>query len=207
MTYHQVFVGEHAAFEKHRVMRLPGDFPDGTSNTILIVEGGTPVPWTKPEDLHYAADEPLPTIGGAFRDVFHAAMADGAVPTFEKTIDTEKLRALITRDGGEPIDLNRLQVPTSPRARQLQADNQALRGEIEQMHAVIADLRKQLSDLQKQRKAVAEDDAELVQLQNEKLVLQRTARELADQVEQFKKEIQDLKKERDKRRLRPERPD
>lgn len=30
------------------------DIIDGTSNTLLVVEGGSPVPWTKPEDLPYA---------------------------------------------------------------------------------------------------------------------------------------------------------
>src|SRR5437870_3697429 len=37
-TFFQVFVGTGAAFEGTTGMRLSADFPDGTSNTILIVQ-------------------------------------------------------------------------------------------------------------------------------------------------------------------------
>ena len=64
-TFYQVFVGKGAAFEGTRGLKLAEDFPDGTSNTILIVEAGEAVPWTKPDDLPYAADRPLPGPGRA----------------------------------------------------------------------------------------------------------------------------------------------
>src|SRR5947209_4748780 len=39
-TVIHVFVGQGAAFEGREGLRLPGDFPDGTSNTLLFVEAG-----------------------------------------------------------------------------------------------------------------------------------------------------------------------
>src|SRR5262249_7841979 len=48
--------------------RIPQDFLRGTSNTILIVEAGSAVPWTKPEELILEPDLPLPPLGGPARE-------------------------------------------------------------------------------------------------------------------------------------------
>src|SRR5262249_6424338 len=104
-TFYQVFVGPHAAFEKHQVMHLPAGFPDGTSNVLLVVEGGSAVPWTKPEDLHFAPDEPVPELGGLSADVFNAAFVDGSVATISRKCDAETLRRAIMRDDGNPVNL------------------------------------------------------------------------------------------------------
>jgi hypothetical protein len=101
LTYYQVFVGKSAAFEDGKRMRLPDDFPDGTMNTILIVEAGQPVPWTKPEDVPFDPDKPVPRVGGLFTNHFHVAFADGTVRCFSKGISELTLRGLITRNGGE----------------------------------------------------------------------------------------------------------
>ena len=68
---------------------------DGSTNTLLIMETELSVPWTKPEDLSELPD---------FTDdaVFRYVMANGSVHTMNM-IDTKKLKALITRDGGETI--------------------------------------------------------------------------------------------------------
>jgi hypothetical protein len=79
------------------------NFTDGASNTILIVEAAEAVPWTKPDELAYALDRPLPSLGGQRGDGFLAAFADGSVRLLPKGIEESTLRALITRDGGEPI--------------------------------------------------------------------------------------------------------
>ena len=59
--------------------RFPAEFVDGTSYTLLVVEAGDPVPWTKPVDLPYDAKKPLPKLGGLSADGFNAAFADGRV--------------------------------------------------------------------------------------------------------------------------------
>ena len=103
-TFYQVFIGEGAAFEGRKGLRLPQDFPDGLSNTILIVEAGEAVPWTKPEDLPYAADRPLPELGGLrLRGGFLAALADGSIRSISKRISEETLRAAITRNGNDTL--------------------------------------------------------------------------------------------------------
>src|SRR5262249_22613046 len=75
-TFYQAFVGPHAAFEKHHVLVAAANFPDGTSNVLMLAEAGAAVPWTKPEDMHFAPDEPIPELGGLFPNLFHAAFVD-----------------------------------------------------------------------------------------------------------------------------------
>ncbi len=101
-TYYQVFTGPGALFEDKRGPAFE-DIKDGTSPTFLVVEAGTPVPWTKPEDIEYDKKKPLPKLGRQFDDGFYGAMCDGAVRFYRNNTDKDFLRALITRDGGERI--------------------------------------------------------------------------------------------------------
>jgi hypothetical protein len=39
------------------------EIPDGTSNTVALVEARREVPWTQPEDISYWADKALPKLG------------------------------------------------------------------------------------------------------------------------------------------------
>lgn len=112
-TFYQVFVGRGAAFEDARQMRLEKDFPDGEAKTILVIEAGEAVPWTKPVGLVYQPDQPLPPLGGIFRTEgrfslfgsnrvkgFNTAMVDGRVQFLRAGLPEETLRGLITRNGG-----------------------------------------------------------------------------------------------------------
>ena len=76
---------------------------DGTSNTILAVEAQREIPWTKPEDIPFTMNGPLPDMGGFTADGFNALFADGSVKYLKKTIPALVFKALITRDGGEVI--------------------------------------------------------------------------------------------------------
>jgi uncharacterized protein DUF1559 len=103
-TRYRVFVGNGAAFEPNRCLRLT-DFKDGASNTILVVEAEEAVPWTSTQELPYDPKKPLPKLGHPSRKGFHALMADGSVRYIPKNTDEKVLRALITRNGGEVVKL------------------------------------------------------------------------------------------------------
>lgn len=107
-TFYQVIVGKGAAFEDKEKIRFPASFTDGTSNTILIVEAADAVPWTKPADVVFDPEKELPKFGGLFKDGFHAAFADGSVRFINKKADKATLKAVITRNGGEVIDPDKL---------------------------------------------------------------------------------------------------
>jgi len=97
-TFYQVIVGKGTAFEpRHRVALK--DILGGPSENFLVVEGGHPVPWTKPEDISYEPDRPLPELGGIFRYGFAAGMADGSVHMIHRETSEATIRAFISRNG------------------------------------------------------------------------------------------------------------
>lgn len=103
-THFQVFTGKGTAFEGPAGLHLPDDFPDGTANTFLIVEAAQAVPWTKPQDLPYDPSEPLPALGNFSPEFFFAAVADASVDWLGRGIAEQRIRARITRNGGETLD-------------------------------------------------------------------------------------------------------
>jgi hypothetical protein len=106
-TICHVFIGKGAAFDGQDGLKLDCDFPDGTSNTLLFVEAGNPVPWTKPEEIPFDPAGPIPELRGFFKDGFRACCADGS-RTFVRFDSPEAaLRAAITRNGGDEFSLNR----------------------------------------------------------------------------------------------------
>jgi prepilin-type processing-associated H-X9-DG protein len=107
-TYYQGFHGPGAFFDGKRGIRI-ASITDGTSNTLMIVEAGKAVPWSKPEDLPYDPKKPVPKLGGVFPSGFNAVFCDGSVRHISKSIKEKVLRLLITRDDGEviPMDFDR----------------------------------------------------------------------------------------------------
>ena len=101
VTHYQGFMGKGAFFEGKQGLRFPAEFTDGTSNTIMFVEAAKAVPWTKPEDVSYDPDQPLPKLGLPGAGVFLAAMCDGSVRAISHKITEKTLRSAITRNGGE----------------------------------------------------------------------------------------------------------
>ena len=96
-TYFQVFVGKGTPFEPERTVTFK-DFRRGTSNVLLFVEGAEPVPWTKPEDIPFDPNGPLPRMGGVWPDLMRAAMADGHREMIQKPFNESEIRAMITLD-------------------------------------------------------------------------------------------------------------
>jgi hypothetical protein len=82
---------------------MPGGFPDGTSNTILVVTAENGVPWTKPEDLVYDPKGPLPAFSKRFSGGFVVALADGSVRTIPSRISEKTLRDAITVNDGNVL--------------------------------------------------------------------------------------------------------
>jgi hypothetical protein len=100
-TIIHVFVGKGTPFEGDLGLNLRNDFPDGLANTLLVVETGKPVPWSKPGDLSYDPDQPLPDLKGYFHDGFWAVTANYKRRWVKNEMSEATLRALITRNGND----------------------------------------------------------------------------------------------------------
>jgi hypothetical protein len=96
----RVFYDNGAMFDSRGQTRLV-DVTDGTSYTIMQVEGGDKVTWTRFQEYRYAPDAPLPALGKPNQPTFLVVTGDGSVRTVRKTIAEKTLRAMITRNGGE----------------------------------------------------------------------------------------------------------
>jgi hypothetical protein len=84
-----------------------GTIPDGTSNTIAVVEAAEPVIWTKPDDVMFPGKE-LPKdfrkrFGGQFPGGFHAAMWDGSVRFVPDSVSDNTLTLAINPADGMPL--------------------------------------------------------------------------------------------------------
>lgn len=102
-TYYRVFVGNGAVFDPTKGTSF-NQITDGTSNTILCFEARQSVTWTKPDDLSFDEQKPLPKFADFYGSgTFLAAFCDGAVHTLRSNIGEAAMRAYITRAGGEAV--------------------------------------------------------------------------------------------------------
>ncbi len=99
-TFYQVFTGKGTPFEGRDGIRLD-QITDDLEWTVLIVEAGTAVPWTKPADIVYDAGKPLPKLGGVFKDGFCAGLADGSAKFVPRDVADVEFRAWITPAAGD----------------------------------------------------------------------------------------------------------
>jgi hypothetical protein len=109
-TYYRGFSHVGAVFEKPRgpgtAPRLTfTQIPDGTMNTIFMVEAGEAVEWTRPDDIDWSPGRPRPALGGASPELPFCAvlMLDGSVRRLAKDVDDITLRHLIDRRDGNII--------------------------------------------------------------------------------------------------------
>jgi hypothetical protein len=115
-THYQVFQGDRSAFPKAtrpaKAFPMAGDIgigriPDGTSNTIFVVEAALPVNWMQPDDIPFQKGQPglINRVGNHWADdTFDAVMGDGAIRRMRRDMTQQTLEALITRDGAEIVN-------------------------------------------------------------------------------------------------------
>ena len=106
-TAYQVVVGPtidsysiNTPFDSTRGVDLR-EITDGTANTVLVFEADTRVPWTKPDDLGWSPNGPLPRLASNHAGGTHVLLADGGIRFLKSTTQPELLRAILTINGGE----------------------------------------------------------------------------------------------------------
>lgn len=101
-TSYFVLTGPDTVFDTDEGTYL-ANIVDGTSNVILALEAKRNVPWTKPDDIAYAADKPVPKLGGWQKGGYSVLLCDGSVRFISENIDERIMRLLITKGDGHPI--------------------------------------------------------------------------------------------------------
>lgn len=96
-TFYRVFVGKGDALDWQNGARIPADFPNGQGHTLLIVEAATAAPWTKPDELPFDPNHPLPPLGGHYGWGFTAVRADAYPSWISGDTDPEVLIKAIRR--------------------------------------------------------------------------------------------------------------
>jgi hypothetical protein len=105
-TYYQVFSTKEGIFYPGSKTRIT-DIVDGTSNTIMTIEGGEPVIWTKPDDIQFTGKIDPKSLALPGKNGVSIGMADGSVRWMDLSrLSPTKLAAAITRAGGEVIDFD-----------------------------------------------------------------------------------------------------
>jgi prepilin-type processing-associated H-X9-DG protein len=100
-THYQVLVGNSAMFELRKGVSF-ARITDGLSNTFMVVEADTAVPWSKPDDLAYDPKQ-APKLGYHYRSSCNALFGDGSVRSVKKTTKPEILHLYIQRDDGQVV--------------------------------------------------------------------------------------------------------
>jgi DNA-directed RNA polymerase subunit RPC12/RpoP len=108
-TYYKVFEGQETAFPDKTGSRMVM-ITDGTSNTLGVVEAAQPVHWMKPEDIPFRMNQGkqmLDRLGNHWGDdLLVVSYCDGTVRRLRRSIPPMTLQALITRAGGEVINID-----------------------------------------------------------------------------------------------------
>lgn len=112
-TFFQVFTGPGAMFELIPNAKTPfgavgqrlAAIADGTSNTLMVVEGGKAVPWTKPEDIPFSGMEkaPVPPLGGLSKEGFLTVFGDGSIQFIRLPLEPSLYYRLVHRADGHTI--------------------------------------------------------------------------------------------------------
>jgi hypothetical protein len=115
-TVLHVFVGKGTPFEEiprpvpedtsnplatRKGWKIRDDFPNWPGKPLLFVEAGEPVPWTKPQELLYDPDQPLPELFCIFKEGFRGCEISASYHFVYKGTSETDMRDLITRDGGK----------------------------------------------------------------------------------------------------------
>lgn len=102
-TFYKVFSGNGAIFGPGKKTKIL-EVTDGISSTILAIEGGDPVIWTKPEDISFDPKQALPPLSLMGKRQINVLLADASVRVIDlNRVSQKTLKAAIGMNEGEEL--------------------------------------------------------------------------------------------------------
>ncbi len=113
-TLFMIQTGDNTLFPTDGSRMTLEQISDGSSNTIMIVEGNfqNAVEWTRPQDLEFNPENPWNGLGFNNVSGFNAVFADGSTRFIPNTITIETIRNLHLANDSEQINFRFLPPPT-----------------------------------------------------------------------------------------------
>ena len=122
-TYYRGFAGGGGAFSRRDAAAIvkggpkhagPAgklgllDFSHGMALTPIVVEGGDPIEWTKPDDYDLSPGKPFPNLGGIRSNdpSFMVLFADGSVRAVRRTVPEAEWRKAVDVKGAAKPNLD-----------------------------------------------------------------------------------------------------
>ncbi|OWK47133.1 hypothetical protein FRUB_00832 [Fimbriiglobus ruber] len=146
------------------------DIPDGTSNTLGVLEIGPAVPWTKPADYVFDVKKKTREWKPPFVNVLHAAAYDGAAYTLKPNLEDVLVRRLLGPSDGE----------MTPPVKQLQARFEESAEEKKELVRLFEENRKLIEEIERQ--------------QAEQIMLFGTVNKLTKEIERAEEQQQALRR-------------
>lgn len=106
-TRFQVLQAKGGVFDGDKATTL-AEMTDGTSNTLLMVEGGEPIEWTRPDELRFDPQGAMPKLGNPAHREFLILRGDASTQPIAREISAELFWPLVTKDANDKVEWGRL---------------------------------------------------------------------------------------------------
>jgi len=106
-TRFQVIQAKGGVFDGDTATQL-AQMKDGSSNTLLVLEAGESIEWTKPDQLRFDPKGAMPKLGNPAQRECLILLGDASIQPISRDVSAEAFGPLVTKNGNDSLDWLRL---------------------------------------------------------------------------------------------------